>query len=163
MRIIPPGESVMKYQITCNHKRAGGTMVEFAVVVPVLILLLIGMIVMGLGVFRYLEVAHLARDGARFAIVRGTQYRIDTGNTPATTTDIETYIKSKAVGLDSTQLTITTTWDKSNSPAYANPSSTPPGQPVGNKVAVTVSYNWIPEVFFGGITLTSQSIMPMAY
>jgi hypothetical protein len=33
--------------------------------------------------------------------------------------------------------------------------------PVTNTVTVTVSYNWIPEAFLGGITLTSTSTVPM--
>jgi len=56
------------------RSRAGATSVEFAMVAAVVLLMLIGLIVMALGVFRYQELARLAREGARYAAVRGTSY-----------------------------------------------------------------------------------------
>jgi hypothetical protein len=32
-----------------------------------------------------------------------------------------------------------------------------------NTVTVTLTYQWIPEAFFGGITLRSTSVLPMSY
>ena len=32
-----------------------------------------------------------------------------------------------------------------------------------NIVTVTITYQWIPEAFLGGIKLSSTSVMPMAY
>ena len=54
---------------TC--RRRGAAAVEFAAVAPVLILLLFGTVVGGLGIFRYHQVATLAREAARYASVRG--------------------------------------------------------------------------------------------
>ena len=69
-----------------------------------------------------------------------------------------------AVGLDLSNLTYSVTWNTSNSPASYNPNSTPPGQPLGNTVSVTVTYKWTPELFLTGpINLTSTSTMPMSY
>ena len=65
-----------------SQKRRGATLVEAAIVYSVLFQLLIGMIVGGLGVFRYQQVASLAREGARYASVRGTQYATNTGIPP---------------------------------------------------------------------------------
>ena len=45
----------------------GGSAVEFALIAPVLVLLLVGIIQFGYTFFQYLEVAHAAREGARWA------------------------------------------------------------------------------------------------
>jgi hypothetical protein len=127
----------------------------------------IGVCIMGLGIFRYQQVATLAREGARYASVHGTQYAQDTGNTAATAADVfNNAIKPMAVGLNtnSTYLTSSVTWTTTNAPTSFNPSSTPPGEPRGNYVSVTVTYKWVPEAYVAGpISLTSTSVMPMSY
>jgi Flp pilus assembly protein TadG len=145
-------------------KRKGAALVESALVLPVLILLILGIIIVGLGVFRYQQMATLAREGARWASVHGGQYALDTGKPAATASDVyNTAILPMTVGLNLSNLSYSVSWPKGNMPALADPNSTPPGQPVGTTVVVTVSYNWIPEAYFGGVTLTSTSTMPMEY
>ncbi len=147
-----------------SRMRPGAALVEMALVLPILILLMIGLLVFGLGVFRYQQVAAVAREGARYASVHGAQYQSETGKTAATPQDVYNQaILPMAAGLDPAALSYSVTWNKSNWPVYADPNSVPPGQPVGNTVIVTVNYLWIPEAFFGGITLTSRAEMPMSY
>ena|SRR6516162_3634103 len=146
-----------------RHDRAGMTVVESAVVFPVTFLLILGLIVGGLGVFRYQETASLARRAARYAAVHGKQYANDTGNGAATADDIyNNAIKPYAASLDLTKLTYAVSYNADNSPGTVSVQN---GNVVttGNTVTVTVSYNWVPEAFLGGITLTSTSVMPMAY
>ena len=50
--------------------RRGAAVVEMAVVAPLVVLFLFGLIVTGLGVFRYNQTAYLAREAARYASVR---------------------------------------------------------------------------------------------
>src|SRR5262245_36171193 len=57
----------------------GATVVECAVVYPVTFLLLLGLVIGALGIFRYQEVASLARAGARYASTHGAAYRKDSG------------------------------------------------------------------------------------
>ena len=45
--------------------RGGATVVEMAITLPLAVLLIMGLLVGGLGVFRYHEVAALAHEGAR--------------------------------------------------------------------------------------------------
>jgi Flp pilus assembly protein TadG len=139
-------------------QRRAAVLVEAALVYPVLFLLIIGTVVVGLGVFRYNQVANLAREGARYACVRGTQYAADTGNAAATTTTISDYVKGMAAGLDTNSLRVETSWSTSNAPTTTSGSST-----TKNTVTVTVSYPWVPEAYFGGVTLTSSSVMTMSY
>ena len=81
--------------------RRGASLVEFAVVGPVALLLLIGLVVMAMGVYRYQQVAALAREGSRYASVHGGMYAKETGNTAATQQDIHNNaVLAYAGGLD---------------------------------------------------------------
>jgi Flp pilus assembly protein TadG len=138
-------------------------MVEFAVVGSATFLILLGLLIGGLGIFRYQQVARLAQDASRWASVRGTQYAQDTKNPAATAQDVYNQaIAPSATGLDLSQLTYSVTWNASNSPYQ---SSIVNGQQVkvANTVTVTITYQWIPEALFGGITLGSSSVSVMYY
>src|SRR5262249_3867479 len=67
--------------------RSGVTLVECAIVYPLLFFLLLGLMIGGMGIYRYQEVAALARSGARYASTHGAQFRKDTSEgvgTPGT-------------------------------------------------------------------------------
>jgi Flp pilus assembly protein TadG len=159
--------------------RRGAAVVEFALVAPAVLALIFGVIVGGLGIARYQEVAHLARDCARYASTHGGNYQREgtaqqTG-VPAvsSSSDLRSLIETKAATLDPSKITVNISWTAAsgitpvNIPTYAdpNPYLVPPGQTVvQNNVIVTVTYQWFPEAFFiGPITLTSTSKMPMSY
>jgi Flp pilus assembly protein TadG len=154
-----------------RQKRPGATVVESAVVSPVVFLLVLGLLVGAAGIFRYQEMATLARRAARYASVHGTQYAKDTGNPAATPSvsgpappgsDIYNNVVANAVALDPSRLTCSVRYNSANS-QYST--SVVNGQVVAtaNTVSVTLTYQWIPEAFLGGITLTSTSVMPMCY
>lgn len=110
-----------------------------------------GLIIMALGVFRYQEVASLARESARWASVRGLQYQNATGEWAATPKDVyEKVIKPRAKLVNADTLAYTVTWN-------------PDDKRQGAKVTVTITYHWVPEAFFGGIDLTSTSTMLVSY
>jgi Flp pilus assembly protein TadG len=154
-----------------NCRRRGTTTVEAAIVLPTVFLFIIGMCVIGLGIYRYQQVASLAREGARYASVHGTS--------AAAAIDIyNNAIQPIAVGLSTSSLTyqvqwgtavsgslVWTLWDSSiKTPISYNPNSTPPGATMINAVRVTVTYQWTPELYLTGpINLTSTSEMPMSY
>jgi Flp pilus assembly protein TadG len=137
------------------------TVVEVAIVAPITFLLLIGLLVGSLGVFRYQQVSRLARDAARWASTHGTGYASDAKTTAATATDIyNAAIAPNAVGLDLTKLTYTVTWNTSNAPSRAvtvNNSTVN----IANTVSVTLTYQWAPEALLGAGTLSSTSVCPM--
>lgn len=139
--------------------RPASTMVEFAVVGSATFVILLGLLIGGLGVFRYQQVARLARDASRWASTRGTQYAADTNNPAATATDVyNQVIAPNATGLDLTKLTYSVTWNTSNSPYHTNAQ----GARVANTVTVTINYQWIPEAYLGAVTLTSTSVSVMS-
>ena len=159
--------------------RQGVSTVEFAVVSAVTLFLILFIVVGGMGMFRYQEVAHLAREGARYASTHVGKYQLDgiaakTGvNAISSSADLRTYLLPKTTLLDPSQLSISAAWSTPpniiprNIPTWldTNPALVPPGQVVyRNYVTVTVTYEWMPELYLiGPITLTSTSVMPMSY
>ncbi len=119
----------MRARNSSNSRRRGSTLVETAILLPTVFLFVIGMCVIGLGIYRYQQVASLAHEGARYASVHGTQYAANTGNSAATATDIyNNAIQPMAVGLNATYLTYSVSWNTSNSPASYSATSNPPGR-----------------------------------
>jgi Flp pilus assembly protein TadG len=144
-----------------SAKRRGATTGECAIVFPVTFLLIVGLLVGAAGVFRYQEMSHLARQGARYASTHGTQWQKDTGLPAATSQDVyDNAIAPGAFGLDKTRLSYTVTWDRSNALYHTD---TVNGDIVAtaNTVTVKVTYQWIPEAYLGGITLSSTSVATM--
>jgi Flp pilus assembly protein TadG len=132
-------------------RRGGAVTVEFAIVSFAALLLLIGLIVGSLGVFRYQEIARLAREGARFASVRGNTYAQFTGKPTATQDDVyQKAVLPNVVVLDTSKLAVNVTWN--------------PDKTVGSTVTVRVTYTWVPEAVFGGpYTLSSSATVPITY
>jgi Flp pilus assembly protein TadG len=159
------------------RRRSGATLVECAFIYPIAFLLLLGLVVGGLGIFRYQEVAHLAREGARYASTHGGKYQEEgmpqqTGvSAISSSSDLSTYLATQTTLLDPSKLQVSVSWSAAGSitpanyPSYADSTSTVPGQSIiQNYVTVTVTYQWLPEVFLvGPITLTSTSQMAMSY
>jgi Flp pilus assembly protein TadG len=169
----------MRPRRASDRRRRGANLVETAVVMPLLLMLILGTSIVGLGIFQYQQVATLAREGARYASVHGTQYVAVTGNSAMTAANIYTNaILPMAVGLNTSNLSYTiqwgtfasgswvwTSWDSSSpTPTSYNTQSTPPGEPIYNSVRVTVTYQWTPRMYITGpINLTSKSEMPMSF
>jgi|SRR6516164_4027976 Flp pilus assembly protein TadG len=158
--------------------RSAATAVEFAVVGVITFFLVFALCVGAMGVFRYQEVAHLAREGSRYASVHGGQYHLDgidsqTGVPQVVSTaDLVPIIQGRAVVLDPSLLTVSVSWSvpgysPPNMPFYddTDPNLIPPGQiAILNYVTVTVSYQWTPVAYLTGpITLTSTSTVQMSY
>ena len=149
-------------RLRSHQRRRGATTVELAICCPIVFFFILATIVGAMGVFRYQQTAELAREGARYACVHGSQYAEETGNTAATAADIyNNAIKPGASTLDLTKLTYTVTWDTSNTPLEViNDYETPRG----NTVTVTVTYQWFPELYLvGPFTLSSTSTAQMIY
>ncbi len=100
---------------------AGSSAAEFAIIVPILLALTLGAIDGGRAMLTFNSVEKLAKDGARFASVRGSEY-----SSPATQTDVTDHVKGRATGLDNTKIAVAVTWTPDNDP--------------GSVVAVRVTY-----------------------
>jgi hypothetical protein len=146
-----------------RRRRPGATLVESGLVLSITFMFVVGLVVIGLGVFRYQQTAAVAREAARWASVHGGLYAQETGQPMATRDSVmKQVIPRYSTGLDPNQITVfSVTWDDpSEMPIYYDAVNQ---VFKSNAVHVTISYLWIPEAYLGGITLTSTSEMPMSY
>jgi Flp pilus assembly protein TadG len=119
----------------------GQSAVEFAITIAGLLVLVLAITNFAMVISAYTFVCYSARDGTRYAAVRGA-----TSPTPASASDISAFVLSEAAGLNPSQLSVQTTW-------------TPDNQP-NSSVAVQVQYNFqfqIPFVTLSPVTLSSNS------
>ncbi len=127
--------------------RRGMASVECALVYPIAILLLLGTIIMGLGIFRFEQLQALAREGARYASVHGPTYASENGQSEASTSTVLTYVQGLAVGLNGLNCTAVT-YSATTLPCT---------------VSVTLTYTWNPGMLFSSMTWTVTSTMPVTY
>ncbi|WZP00658.1 pilus assembly protein [Isosphaeraceae bacterium EP7] len=133
-----------------RRRRRGAVMAEAAIVYSVTITLVMGTIVVGLGIFRYQQIAWLAREGARWASVRGTsKYQTEQSKAEPTAADVVAgAVTPRMAALDPIKLTATLTWDKA---------STPP------TLTFKLSYQWTPELVLAPLTFSSSATQPITY
>lgn len=131
-----------------RNKRKGATLVELAIVLPLVVLMSIGLCVAELAVFRYQQVAALAHESARWAAVHGKNYARRSQKPIATTNDIlKNVIEPRAVGLDLNRLTPVLKWNDNFT-----------------AVSVTVSYQWAPQTaLFVPKTFTCTAVSLSSY
>ena len=85
----------------------GQTMVEFAVVLPIFCMLLLGIAQLGIAFNNYLNLTDAVRQGARYGAVQGCSGTCDRSGV------VTTKVKQSASNLDTNNLTVTfpnTTW-----------------------------------------------------
>jgi Flp pilus assembly protein TadG len=165
-----------------RSRSRGQALVEFAIVVPVLFLMILGVFEVGRLVFYYHTINHATREGARYAIVHGENAfdGCPSGPVPFGVTacdsdasDIKDRIAESAVGLAPSGFTYGWSGDGSTFPIYWGPndpctSSTMPGcstDPYNrqhNNVTVRTEYTYDPVLlsdFFGSITLRAETTL----
>jgi Flp pilus assembly protein TadG len=79
-----------------RYQDRGDGLVEFALILPVLMLVLMGIVDLGRGVYAYNVVANSAREGARYGVA-----------SPSDTIGMINAAKVSAVGLDPNRITVT--------------------------------------------------------
>jgi Flp pilus assembly protein TadG len=99
------------------RRTEGGTaLLEFALTALIFTVLIFGIVDVGRAAFAYTWVSNAARQATRFAMVRGTNCSGLSGGCPAQPTDLTTYVDSLATGIDTSQLTVTSTCVKHSLP-----------------------------------------------
>src|SRR3954469_8252947 len=147
--------------------RRGALAVEGAIVYGVLFLLVLTIVVGGVGVFRYQQVACLAREGSRWAAVHGADYQTDNKAAAVTQDDVlKKAVLPMAAGMDPSAVAAqvqfidraagtASAWDGSAHPPTGRARS---GDLATNRVRVTVTYQWMPGALLAGpLTLSSTS------
>jgi len=128
-----------------NSKRAatqkGAYLVEYSMVILIFLLVLFGIMEFGRIITAYNVLSGATREGTRYAIVHGSR-----SGAAATATDVQTEVRRWCIGLDSSAVTVTTSW--------------PSGNGVGAPVSVATSYSITPLVgFLSSFTIGSRSQM----
>ena len=127
----------MGHSIHARRRERGQELVEFALILPLLLLLMVGIFEFGYVVFAYNTLSNAVREGARFGSVQ-----------PADETGILDRAARLTIGLDSTKLT----WDVDDS--------------VSGRISVSVEYEhtlftgFLLQAF-GGDTLTLRAASSM--
>lgn len=83
----------------------GVAAVEFAFAFPILILLLVGTLDIGRALWTTSTLDHAAREGARYASLRGAESRY-----PASDAEIQAFVRNRAIGIDPSRLTVSVAW-----------------------------------------------------
>ena len=97
--------------MTIRRKRSerGGAVAEFAMIVPIVGLLFLGIIDCTRAMLAYHTLTHASEAAARFASVRSR-----TSTAPATTGTIKTRVLQSSTGLQAGQVDVTATWTPAN-------------------------------------------------
>ena len=129
-----------------NRSERGASILEFGLAFLVFMSALYGIMEFGRIVASYNILSGAAREGVRYASVHGSA-----SGSPATASDIQDVVRNWAIGLDTSSVAVTTTWDPGNGP--------------GGKVKVKASYTITPFtglILQNGIALESSSQMSVS-
>jgi Flp pilus assembly protein TadG len=144
-----------------RHRSRGQGLVEFAFVLPVFLVLVMGIADLGLAVFAYNSITNAAREGARLAIVNQDTAKIT--------------LKATSQAAVARTPTVTVGFYKANADGTPDLLTT---CPIGNSsyiavdclAVVTFSGGYRPItpiigniLFKNGVTFTAQSILPVEY
>ena len=133
----------MKPRKACRARRGerGSSLLEGALCFFAFIVMVLGSMDFGWLVYAYNECSYAARDGARYASVRGSG-----SGRAATTSTVSSYVKGNVAGLIPANVTVTTAWSPDEAP--------------GSTVSVTVSsvqYPMGPLSYYIGSSFTVAS------
>jgi Flp pilus assembly protein TadG len=130
----------MLRMLELRKTEGGSAMVDFAVTAVVFLTVLFGIVDVGRAAFAYSWVSSAARQGSRFAMVRGTNCSGLSGGCPAQASDVTTYVNSLATGMDTSQLTVTAGCYTAGALLGAPP---PCGPTTSVKVRVQYTFNFL--------------------
>ncbi|RMD81394.1 MAG: hypothetical protein D6815_11910 [Candidatus Dadabacteria bacterium] len=102
----------VKVKVAAARRRQRGTsLVEFALLIPVFMMIVVGIVDLGRAVWAKSSLGYLAGETARYAAMHSAR-----SNDPATAGDISKYVEQRAVGLNPKHLKVATTWAPNNAP-----------------------------------------------
>lgn len=114
-----------------RRARAGTSMVEFALVSPIVVLLTLGIIDFGRILWTSTTIEHVAREAARYAALHGAGAKVE-----ATVASTQSYATDRATGLKSTDMTVGVSYLSGSNAS-------------GSSVTVAITYDF--ELMMAGI------------
>ena len=151
------------------HDEEGQSIVETAMSLIMLLTFMFAVFEVGMALYSYHFISEAAREGTRYAIVRGSSLGANcTAPGPPTCiaqiADIQTYVEYLGFpGINPAKMTVTPSWSAYPTGASCTPSASCNNP--GNLVTVKVQYSFplnVPFVPAHIFTLTSQSAMIIA-
>jgi Flp pilus assembly protein TadG len=153
-RVVDPAMRLArKHRIVRSEE--GSAIMETAMSMILLLTFLFGVIEIGFALYSYHFISQAAREGTRYAIVRGASSGSPVGtacgtgynsyNCVASAANVQSYVQNLGF-LNTTNMTVSTVWS-----AYVSGNSCPTTGPCnspGNQVTVTVQYNFPVNVPF---------------
>jgi Flp pilus assembly protein TadG len=147
----------------------GQALVEMALSSALLLTLVFGSLELSLALYSYHFISVAAREGTRYAMVRGALCTPTGAGCPATPASIQTYVRGLGFpGINPNVMTVTTTCGVNPTPPTAptlsacSATGVSPNYIQGNLVQVFVSYQYplvLPFVRKSTVTMTSTSQM----
>jgi len=129
---------------------AGASAVEFAIILPILVLLIFGIIEFSVALYDKAMITNASREGARAGII----YRVPSVTDGEITNVVDSYLGSSLITF--------------GAPVAANTTVTRIGYNPGDELKVTVNYNYtfliIPSFvtsLSGGINMAAETVMRM--
>ncbi len=119
----------------------GQSLVEFALTLPILLLLLVGIVDVGRGLQAYVALGNAVREAVREASVHGADASVPWGPT-ANDSRVTTAVRSRIVGIRTEDIAVTSSW-----PSASNAQ--------GAEVIVGATYTFQPIAFafLGGVSM----------
>ncbi len=124
-----------------NNRKRGATMVEFALVISLLLVLTLGLVQYGIIMNKAISLSHVSREGGRYAAVRATQ------------PDIDDNIKQYIIDVGNQNGLRISKGDITFTPAQ-NSAANPTNRRQYSPLTITLTYNmgqhlFLPSKFFG--------------
>lgn len=140
-----------------KHSERGAGLIETVMIMGVLMSLMFGIVDFGRALYTYSFVAQMAREGARWAIVRGSNCTV-LDHCNAQTADLQTYVRSLGEGATTNNSVVATlAWPSCSAGAAPGHAANAPGC-IAN-VTVTYPFKFIAPFMPGSIQMTSTSQM----
>jgi Flp pilus assembly protein TadG len=153
-------------------RQEGDSLSEFAVVSVVLFMVVFGIIDCSRALYAYHFVSYAARDGARYAIVRGYTFNgtscttVSTYSCAASSTNVTSYVRAIVPpGISSTSLSVNASWPGTAPTGAATSCPSTSTNSPGCLVTVQVSYPYtfsLPFIPQKSMTLSSTASMVIA-
>jgi Flp pilus assembly protein TadG len=116
----PISASALHRVMRCGRllkSECGSGLVEYAIITILFMTMLLGIADFSRALYAYHFVSSQAREAARYAMVRGCSTTSTHCPTPATASDIQTFVKNVPLGIDASKVTVPTpTWTPDHKP-----------------------------------------------
>ena len=144
------------------RSEGGASVVEFALSCVILFPLMFGVLILCMALYSYLYISDAAREGSRYAMVRGSRCPTYTGfpsACPASAGDVQNYVRGLGFpGIKPSNLTVTATWSADNGATWSSTDTS--HNAAGDLVRVSITYQYflsIPYVPPKLLSMTSSA------